>query len=170
MRRSIVLVLLFAVLAGACEAPARAPVQATTRMPPDPRSLPRRALPPGWPAEVLPLPAGFPVEGMGIARAAGERAARTWIVDHGTVVRLLRDDTRRPRHQRFVVRVDAGITVLVAHNIDLAPRVPLRKGDTVALRGEYVWNDQGGVVHWTHRDRRDRNGGGWIVWKGQNFR
>lgn len=157
--------LLFAALAAACEAPAR-----TTVARPDPGSLPRRALPPGWPADVLPVPSDFPVDGTGVSSAHRGRRLRDWVVDHGTVERLLRDDTKRPRHQRFVVRVPAGITVLVAHNIDLAPRVPLRKGDTVAFRGEYVWNAQGGGVHWTHRDRRDRKAGGWIVWKGQNFR
>ncbi|MEO6462600.1 MAG: DUF3465 domain-containing protein, partial [Candidatus Eisenbacteria bacterium] len=119
---------------------------------------------------VLPVPEGFPLAGTGVARAERERQSKAWGVDHGTVDRLLRDDTKRPRHQRFVVRVGAEHTVLVAHNIDLAPRVPLKRGDPIAFRGEYVWNDQGGVVHWTHRDRRDKTAGGWIVWKGQNFR
>jgi hypothetical protein len=80
----------------------------------------------------------------------------------GTVTRLLRDDTRRPRHQRFVVRVGSGpeaFTVMIAHNIDRAQRVPFRKGDEVTFRGEYVWNDQGGVVHWTHDPV------GWIRWR-----
>ena len=167
MRRSLPLVLLFAFLAGACEAPARTQGQVIV----DRRQLhSQRELPPGWPANVLPVPDSFPLEGTGVARAEGDRRSKAWVVDHGTVERLLRDDTKRPRHQRFVVRIDTRHTVMVAHNIDLAPRVPLRRGDPVAFRGEYVWNDQGGVVHWTHRDRRDRTGGGWIVWKGQNFR
>ena len=168
MRRMLAMVLLFAALAAACEAPARAPAGATTTLP-DPRHLPRRVLPPGWPADVLPVP-DLPVQGTGVAAAERARGTKTWVVDHGTVQRLLRDDTKRPRHQRFVVRVDAGTTVLIAHNIDLAPRVPLKRGDRVAFRGEYVWNAQGGIVHWTHRDRRDPKAGGWIVWKGQNFR
>ena len=48
--------------------------------------------------------------------------------------------------------------------------MPFKRGDTIAFRGKYVWNEQGGVVHWTHRDKRDRNAGGWIIWNGQNFR
>ena len=122
------------------------------------------------PREFVGIPEGFPLEGLRPKRAFEQKARDTWVVGAGTVERILRDDTKRPRHQRFVLLIDPGLTILIVHNIDLAPRVPLRKGDTVAFRGQYVWNDQGGVVHWTHRDRRDRKAGGWIVWKGQNFR
>lgn len=121
-------------------------------------------------ADVLPVPPGLPAEGVAPQSAFSLRQSGIWVVGWGTVERLLRDDSKRPRHQRFVLRIDAIQTVMIAHNIDLAPRVPLKRGDRIAFRGEYVWNEQGGVVHWTHRDRRDRQAGGWIVWKGQNFR
>ena len=101
-----------------------------------------------------------------LARAHAEHRSNVWVEGGGTVTRILRDDTKRPRHQRFVVKVGNGpdaFTVLIAHNIDRAPRVPFKKGDEVKFRGEYVWNDQGGVVHWTHED--DRGGGGWIRWR-----
>jgi hypothetical protein len=93
-----------------------------------------------------------------------------WVVGTGTVERILRDDTKPPRHQRFVVRTCYSSTMLFAHNIDVAPRVPVRTGDSLIFRGLWERNDQGGVVHWTHRDKRDKNAGGWIIWKGQNFR
>ncbi len=80
----------------------------------------------------------------------------------GRVERVLADDRDGSRHQRFVVRVDGQMTVLVAHNIDLAPRVPVVVGDSVELRGEYEWNAQGGVIHWTHHDPNGRRPGGWI--------
>ena len=67
------------------------------------------------------------------------------------------------RHQRFVLRLDSGETLLVAHNIDLAPRVEgLRVGDRVDFRGIYEWNDEGGVVHWTHHDRIWGAPSGWL--------
>ena len=82
----------------------------------------------------------------------------------GTVDRLLTDDLKGSRHQRFIVRIAGGHTVLVVHNIDLAPRVnSLRVGDRVSVKGEYEWNDQGGLIHWTHRDPHSRHEDGWII-------
>jgi hypothetical protein len=53
--------------------------------------------------------------------------------------------------------------LLVAHNVDLAPRVrDLRGGDTVAFSGEYEWSEQGGTIHWTHRDPDRNHVAGWI--------
>lgn len=78
-------------------------------------------------------------------------------------MRLLRDDREGSRHQRCLVDVGGGRTVLVAHNIDLAPRVaPLRVGDRVEFAGEFEWNDNGGMVHWTHADPRGRHRAGWV--------
>lgn len=75
---------------------------------------------------------------------------------------VLRDDNEGARHQKFILRVSKDITVLVSHNIDIARRVPLDKGDDVVIRGEYIWNTKGGIVHWTHHDPRGRRDGGWI--------
>jgi hypothetical protein len=75
---------------------------------------------------------------------------------------VLSDDNQGSRHQRFILKLESGHTVLVAHNIDLADRVPLTRGDVVTLRGRYEWNDRGGVIHWTHHDPEGRGPGGWI--------
>ena len=148
MRFLAVFSLIGALLAAGCEAPARDPGAARA------------------PA----APATLPAEGLDPKTAAAEKRQDVWVVGTGTVERLLRDDTKAPRHQRFVVRIDERLTLLFAHNIDVAPRVPFKRGDTIAFRGQYVWNAQGGVVHWTHRNRGDRKSGGWITWNGQNFR
>jgi len=89
----------------------------------------------------------------------------------GTVVRVLADDTRGRRHQRFILRIASGQTLLVAHNIDLSPRIDrLRAGDTVLFYGEYEWNAKGGVVHWTHRDPSGRHPDGWLKHEGRVYR
>jgi hypothetical protein len=65
--------------------------------------------------------------------------------------------------------VDGGTSVLVAHNLELAPRVPLAPGDSVEIRGVYEWNDKGGVIHWTHRDPDGRHEAGWIRHEGRVY-
>ena len=71
----------------------------------------------------------------------------------GTVTRLLSDDLTGSRHQRFILRLNSGQTLLMAHNIDVAPRlIGLRAGEIVAFYGQYEWSSQGGLIHWTHHD------------------
>ncbi|MCA9189358.1 MAG: DUF3465 domain-containing protein, partial [Planctomycetales bacterium] len=55
----------------------------------------------------------------------------------GRVRKLLPDDTIEPRHQKLIVELSSGHTVQIAHNIDLADRVPVREGETIEFRGEY---------------------------------
>lgn len=88
----------------------------------------------------------------------------------GKVTAILPDDTEGSPHQRFIVRLDSGRTVLIAHNVDVAPRVTaLRAGDTISFRGEYVWNPKGGLIHWTHRDATGHHEAGWLEHNGQTF-
>lgn len=88
----------------------------------------------------------------------------------GSVSKVLQDDNDGSRHQRFLVALPSGRTILVAHNIDLAGRVSdLQAGDSVELYGEYVWNERGGVMHWTHRDPAGRHVPGWIKHNGHVY-
>jgi len=88
----------------------------------------------------------------------------------GEVARMLPDDVEGSRHQRFIVRLDSGRTVLVTHNIDVAPRVSsLHPGDRISFHGEYVWNPKGGLVHWTHRDPAGHHEPGWLEHNGEKF-
>jgi hypothetical protein len=88
----------------------------------------------------------------------------------GEVTRILSDDTEGSRHQRFILLLDSGHTLLVSHNIDLAERLPVELGDQVRFRGQYEWNDRGGVLHWTHRDPQGRREGGWLELDGKRYR
>ena len=85
-----------------------------------------------------------------------------WLETSGRVIRVLRDDNEGSRHQKFILELDDGHSVLVAHNVDLARRIPVRQGLSLTLRGRYEWNDRGGVIHWTHHDPEGREQGGWI--------
>ena len=81
----------------------------------------------------------------------------------GEVTRILADDNKGSRHQRFIVMTQDKVSVLIAHNIDLASRVPITVGDRVSIRGQYEWNHKGGVIHWTHHDPNKNHPEGWIM-------
>lgn len=88
----------------------------------------------------------------------------------GVVIRVLRDDNVGSRHQKFILKLESRQTLLVAHNIDLAPRVAnLNVGDRIEFNGEYEWNSKGGVLHWTHHDPQGRHEGGWLKHNGRTY-
>ena len=117
-------------------------------------------------------------DGRGTLRAGDEaieeaiRMKRSGVVVEtgGTIVKLLPDDRTGDRHQRFLIRLASGHTVLVAHNIDLAPKIPLRREGEIRIRGQFEWNEKGGVLHWTHHDPGGRRPGGWIDWDGKRYK
>jgi len=85
------------------------------------------------------------------------------------VVKILSDDTEGIPHQRFLIGLANGSTVLIAHDTRMAPRVPVNRGDMVRVHGEYIWNEKGGVIHWTHHTDTPRHEGGWIDFNGMRY-
>lgn len=109
-------------------------------------------------------------ESIKIAQAFQQRKSNVQVESLGQVIAILPDDNEGSRHQKFLLKLDNGITILIAHNIDLAPRIDnLKKGDTVAFYGEYEYSDKGGVVHWTHHDPRKRHIDGWLKYQGKMY-
>jgi hypothetical protein len=102
--------------------------------------------------------------------AFDQRQSNIQVEGQGTVSRILADDLDGSRHQKFIVQLASGQTLLLAHNIDLAPRVDgLSEGDQVSFYGEYEWNPKGGVVHWTHHDPDGQHEAGWIKHHGNTY-
>ena len=102
-----------------------------------------------------------------LARAFAEHESHVQVEGKGRVTRLLSDDNDGSRHQRFIIEVGTGQTLLIAHNIDLAPRIDsLEVGDEVEFFGEYEWNAKGGTIHWTHHDPKGRHEAGWLKHEG----
>ena len=106
-----------------------------------------------------------------IKQAFLNRESDKQVSGQGIVAKVLPDDNEGSRHQKFILQLDRDQSILVAHNIDLAPRLDgLREGDRVKFYGEYEWNDRGGVLHWTHHDPGGRHPDGWLEYKGKRYR
>ena len=105
-----------------------------------------------------------------LVSAYQEHKSGVQVTGNGIVIKVLPDDNDGSRHQRFLLRLDSGQTLLIAHNIDLAPKIlSLRKGDSVAFNGEFEWNAKGGVVHWTHHDPKGRHVTGWLKHRDKTY-
>ena len=105
-----------------------------------------------------------------IATAFANEQSDIQVQGQGVVKKVLPDDTKGLQHQKFILQTSPDQTVLVAHNIDLADRLPgLKKGDTVEFYGEYEWTTQGGVMHWTHHDPSGRHINGWLKHNGKTY-
>ena len=105
-----------------------------------------------------------------IVRAFRARASGIQVSGTGVTIKILPDDNDGSRHQRFILKLPSGQTLLVAHNIDLAPRIAsLQVGDTVEFNGVYEWNSKGGVIHWTHHDPERRHKAGWLKHHGRTY-
>ncbi|WP_130802889.1 DUF3465 domain-containing protein [Acinetobacter ihumii] len=105
-----------------------------------------------------------------ISNAFAQQQSNVQVQASGQVKAILADDNDGSRHQKFILTLGDGLTVLVAHNIDLAPRIDqLKKGDRVEFNGEYEYNPKGGVIHWTHHDPKGIHENGWLKHQGQIY-
>ncbi len=88
-----------------------------------------------------------------------------------TVVRLLADSTSSTgTHERFIIKLSSSdLTLEVEHNISIAARAPVKEGDHVIVHGEYIWNSQGGLIHFTHHDPQGTHEGGYIEDAGTTY-
>jgi hypothetical protein len=105
-----------------------------------------------------------------VAAAYHDKTSGFQVLVRGTVTRLLSDDTTGSEHQRLIVKLSNDQTLLIAHNTDLATRVPTTcLNKTIYVFGQYEWNSQGGVVHWTHIDPSGSHLDGWIQYLGARY-
>jgi hypothetical protein len=105
-----------------------------------------------------------------IVEAYGAHRNVPQVQGSGLVTKVLKDDTKGLQHQKFLLKVSDNITILIAHNIDLAPRVAdINEGDIVAFKGEYIYTPKGGTVHWTHKDPRGHHEAGYLKHNGKTY-
>jgi molybdopterin converting factor small subunit len=122
---------------------------------------------------------GIPIHSLPILSGGSESTLQTayrnresnlQVKGEGTVIRILPDDLEGSRHQKFMLKTTSGQTLLVAHNIDLAPKInEIKNGDLIQFHGEYEWNSKGGVIHWTHHDPNNMHTDGWLKHEGRTY-
>lgn len=112
----------------------------------------------------------FIAEAISLKKAFEIHKSDVQVKGSGTVIRILKDDNKGARHQKFILKLSSGQTILIAHNIDLAPRInSISHGDVIQFYGEYEWNNKGGLVHWTHHDPNGRHIDGWLKHNGSVY-
>jgi hypothetical protein len=104
-----------------------------------------------------------------VIEAQEEHLNKVELTVRAKVKKILPTDTEGLPHERFLLELSNRTTVLVAHDLKMAPSVPIQEGDMPIIRGEYIWNERGGVIHWTHHTDTPRHEGGWIFLNGTRY-
>jgi hypothetical protein len=94
----------------------------------------------------------------------------------GTVAKILPDNPNGLQHEQFLVALPDGKDIFVAHDLTMAPRVPLTVGESIEMKGEWIPEPEThggvstiGVVHWTHHTDTPQHESGWIQAGGQTY-
>lgn len=85
------------------------------------------------------------------------------------VVKLLPDDRNGLEHQKWVVRLSNGETMQAVYNLDMCEYVPLKVGDVVSMGGQFIWTNQGALLHWLHYDPRQNRPDGYVEVNGKVY-
>lgn len=113
-------------------------------------------------------------DGNGAVYAAwSEHRSHLEVTAAGSVSRVLGIRAGRSgSHEGFLLHLSGagrGLTVRVEDNVDLTGPVPLAPGEAVSVRGEYLYDPRGGLIHWTHRDPRGRHADGYVEAGGKRY-
>lgn len=89
------------------------------------------------------------------------------VTAEGSVARRLGTRVGRSgTHEGFLLHLTGaagrGLTVRVEDNVDITGPIPLTEGAEVEVRGEYIFDRRGGIIHYTHRDPRGRHSAGYV--------
>ena len=165
MKKLLFLIICIALTFTACRAPDNAQTSPQTQ--PTEPSVSQSA-PTG--ASTIPSTTASATQNMdagAITEAFGAQRNLPQVQGSGVVEKVLKDDTKGLKHQKFLLKVSDNITILIAHNIDLAPRVAdIHEGDWISFKGEYIYTPKGGTVHWTHKDLRGHHQAGYLKHNG----
>jgi len=94
-------------------------------------------------------------------------APRPMVFVTGTISNILPEDHNGLPHQKYTIKVNNQITLLIVSNLDFG-RTPIAIGKTVSVCGEFKKVGQG-MVHWTHFDPHGGHPDGFTILDGQLY-
>ena len=104
-------------------------------------------------------------------RAYQERVSGLQLSVSGKITHVFPSPETGDQHQKFIVQLDAGQSVMVIHNRALGSAIDgLLEGETIEVFGEYQWDQGGGIIRRTHQDPASHRQAGWVKYKGRIYR
>ena len=85
------------------------------------------------------------------------------------VIKILPDDTTGSQHQKWIVSLANGRSLLCVYNMDITSRIPIKVGDVVSMGGQYIYTRAGGLIHWLHADPRGERPNGYVDLNGTRY-
>jgi hypothetical protein len=101
-----------------------------------------------------------------ICRAYTQQASRKEVIAQGTIVDVLGEsEGRGGEHEGYLLKLDGDCDLLlrVETNLSITGPIPIRRREQVIVKGEYEYDAEGGVLHWTHHDPSARHVAGYVV-------
>jgi hypothetical protein len=92
-------------------------------------------------------------------------------IKNAKVVKLLRNDNKGAKHQRWQIMINKEIILTVIYNLDLAEKVPLSVGDEIDLAGELIFGSKkhDPILHWTHADPQRKRMDGYVLLRDKKY-
>lgn len=106
-----------------------------------------------------------------IMSAYNDHSSNIQVAGEGTIVKILSNDEKQNLHQqKFMVMLKSGLSLLIIHDTDLAPKLEnLKTGSPISFYGMYEYNSQGGAIRHTHQDPTNQHETGWLQYDGKHY-
>ncbi|MDE2483427.1 MAG: DUF3465 domain-containing protein [bacterium] len=94
------------------------------------------------------------------------------VIATGHVIDVLGERAGRSgEHEGYLVKLDGNCDLLVKveTNTTITGPIALRPKERVVVKGVYIYNPLGGLIHWTHHDPRGRHVGGYVTAGGTSY-
>ena len=122
----------------------------------------------GWKWHSLP---GYKLDGgeAVVEKAFYDRQSDLMVEVTGTVFQMASQNASNAGYQEFRMKLPSGQLLTIVHENKKGQRLPLEANDTVTVRGQYYWNELGGIIKGTQRDKSMERMHGWIEHEGVRY-